>query len=261
MKKCKFCGKKLVRKRVKDGSSKKGWRWETPANFKKRMSCRAECKFENLHKNNERVKTKCAWCGKVLKKRKCRDKRFKRGWKWECPYRFKVRKFCCQSHGAKFIHKQLGHTSWTEDLIKKEFDKIKTEKKYRVEWLKENYGPLAGGIQTIYGKNSWNKFLTDIGEEHRLGIDWVRRGRVPLARKMLTYFTQELDVSIGDTFEYSYNDGIPIANIAGSDYCYYAMKILKERKAVKLLKMGRAIGLGDWRYAYPSTYKLLKNRI
>ena len=99
---------------------------------------------------------RCQFCRKKLKKKY-----------HEYPSGFKKRKFCGYSCSTSYSNINLKRF-WTKDKISKEFDKIKTIKKYDNSYIMKNHYKLGKAINRYYKKKHWCRFIYSKKKENRL---------------------------------------------------------------------------------------------
>lgn len=203
------------------------------------------------------VKRYCKQCGKELVRNKRKNKTIKRGWNWEIPSKFLNRSFCNQSCSIKFKNLNSDrYIHWTKEIILKQFNKIKTEKKWKIEYLYKNYPALSTAIKKYYGKNAWTKFLI---EKDRQPIFNHLNQKYKVTAKLLLKYWKEEEIynGIGKVFIYGTADGIPGIS-QDFRYIHKGLNYLIKQRVIRIFKKGRSdIGRSN----FPTQYVLLKQRI
>ena len=259
---CKYCGKLLVRKKLKPKAKssqfikKRGWRREDSGNFKKRVFCDVECRALS---SKTSIVRKCKQCGKCFEVNQYRIKagmgkycsnrcvtrsqqRRKKcicGW---CGKKFKVKlsvpgKYCCSACVARSTF-----TKWSKKKIEKSFKLITTNKKYGWRWLCYNHGDIANAINRHHDKPSWAKFLKSIGDLKKIGensVYYYNPRKRKLANKLLRIFLDECDLPKHRVITESINQLLPDRGGLDGWSFSMAMKYLKEKRAVKILRRGK----------------------
>lgn len=199
------------------------------------------------------TKRYCKQCGKELVKNKRKHRQSKRGWVWESPSQFLNRNFCKKSCCSLYNQIKLGHTHWTKELILKEFNQIKTDKKWKWEYMAKKHSAMANAITRYYKKNAWCKFIIEQG--HHPLSNFVNQ-KYKIRSKLLLKYWREEDVTngIGKIFSYSLNYGIPGTN-QNTRNIHRALQYLIKLKSIRIYKKGIP------GYKVPTQYVLLKSRI